>query len=589
LRGYLLPGDFGRRLAAVKAFGLLGGFIFVWLTHYRPSTHGPALFFWGALVLLCLLNAVLLYSMPQDHDRQERRYLLAFFLDVLATSYLTVFQPELYTLTMVSLVLVSSFYNFVLPRSSGILVAVMTSFLLLFTVLIGMQGGQGSIFPISTALGFREGIAVLTLGLSLTITTAWLVRKIRRSFDTMYKLSDELAFDLTSQAVDASILVDELVERNQEIQTVLSVLKNIVSVLEWDELFKNVVAALHHRFQFDKFSLYLYRDEQGELELTVERGAEKASGAAKHIKPGDGVVGWTFLQTKGVVIPDVKNDERYREFSERGKRIRSLVCAPLIFRGEALGVICLDSEKPGAFDEKAGEFLTEIAPLISIAVSNSMSYVAVKEESFTDNLTGLKNHRGFMENFLPLLSDSYTENFALAVMVLDIDNFKKINDTYGHQVGNLILTDLAHILKDFFRASDLVARFGGEEFVVVLNGTPSEIAPRIAEQLRRKVEQHQFPISLQKDAFKQVTVSIGLATTGDTNLEPEIAKGSRSRGEADVYLRNEAEIAERIIENADQALYVAKKEGKNQVRLSFEYPLKESAAGALPGGVGAID
>jgi PleD family two-component response regulator len=175
-------------------------------------------------------------------------------------------------------------------------------------------------------------------------------------------------------------------------------------------------------------------------------------------------------------------------------------------------------------------------------------------------------------------------------MVMDIDSFKKINDTYGHQVGNLILTDLANILRDFFRASDLVARYGGEEFVVVLNGTPAEIAPRIAEQLRRKVEQHQFPISLQKDAFKQVTVSIGLATTADTNIQPDIVKGSRSRGEADVYLRNETEIAERIIENADQALYVAKKEGKNQVRLSFEYPFREAPTGAeLPGGVGAID
>ncbi|MDQ3023090.1 MAG: sensor domain-containing diguanylate cyclase [bacterium] len=588
MRGYLLPGDFGRKLAAVKAPGLLGGFIFVWIKAFDPHTHGPAPYFWAALVLLVGLNTLLLWNLPIDAERQERRYLLAFFLDVLATTYLTIFQPDLYTLTMISLVLASSFYNFVLSRSSGILVAVLTSFLLLFTVLIGLQGGPRSIFPVRDPISFADGIAILTLGLSLTATTAWLVRKIRRSFDTMYLLSDELAFDLTSQAVDASIYADELVEKNNEIQTVLTVLQNIVSVLEWDDLFKNIVAALHHRFTFDKFSLYLYRDEQGELELTVERGAEKASGAAKNIKPGDGVVGWTFMQTKGVAIPDVRVDERYREFSERGKRIRSIVAAPLIFRGEALGVMCLDSEKVGAFDQKAADFLGEIAPLISIAVSNSISYVAVKEESHTDNLTGLKNHRGFMETFLPLLSDAYTDDFPLSVLAMDIDFFKKINDTYGHQVGNLVLIDFANILKDFFRGSDLVGRTGGEEFIVVLNGTPSEIAPRIAEQLRRKVEQHQFPISLQKDAFKQVTISIGLATTADSNLQPDIAKGSRSRGEADVYLRNETDIATQIIENADQALYVAKDQGRNQVRLSYQYPVRESGPD-LPGGLGAID
>jgi diguanylate cyclase (GGDEF)-like protein len=475
---------------------------------------------------------------------------------------------------LISLILISGFYNFVLPRAAGILVGSLTLSMYGFAILLGITAvSENGIIPVSEALQPMEGAAMAIFGVSILLSTTWIVRKIRRTVDTIYKATDDLAFDLTAQAIDASILVDELVEKNQEIQTLLALLQNIVSVLEWDELFKKVVVAFRNRFKFDKFSLYLYREDTAELELVVESGAEKVSGASRRIKPGEGVVGWCFSQNKGVLIHDVRNDQRYKEFSERGKRIRALCCVPLVFRGSALGVMCLDSEKAASFDEKAFAFLEELSPLISIAVSNSMSYVAVKEESHTDNLTGLKNHRGFMENFLPLLSDSYTDEFSLALMIMDIDNFKKINDTYGHQVGNLILTDLAEILKSFFRTSDLVARFGGEEFVVVLNGTPSDIAPRIAEQLRRKVEMHQFPISLQKDAFKQVTVSIGLATTSDTNLDPQIVSGSRSRGEADVYLRNDAEIAEAIIENADQALYVAKREGKNQVRLSFQFPV----------------
>jgi diguanylate cyclase (GGDEF)-like protein len=463
----------------------------------------------------------------------------------------------------------------VLPRSSGILVAVLSGVLFGIAILMGYETGRTSmpLLPMSQPLAPERAAGFAILGACLITGTTWMVRKIRANVDKLYRVTDELTFDLTSQAIDASILVDELVEKNQEIQTLLALLQNIVSVLEWDELFRNVVIGLRNRFKFDKFSLYLYREAEGDLELVVEQGAEKVSAGSKRLKPGDGVVGWAFTQNRSVLIPDVRQDPRYKEFSERGKRIRSLICAPLVFRGETLGVMCLDSEKAGSFDERALNFLTEIAPLISVAVSNSISYVAVKEESHTDNLTGLKNHRGFMDTFLPLLSDSYTDDFALAVMVMDIDNFKKINDTYGHQVGNLILTDLADILKTFFRASDLVARFGGEEFVVVLNGTPAEIAPRIAEQLRRKIESHQFPISLQKDAFKQVTVSIGLATSQDTNLEPIIATGSRSRGEPDVYLKNDAELAEAIIENADQALYVAKREGKNQVRLSFQFPV----------------
>jgi diguanylate cyclase (GGDEF)-like protein len=189
-----------------------------------------------------------------------------------------------------------------------------------------------------------------------------------------------------------------------------------------------------------------------------------------------------------------------------------------------------------------------------------------------------------MEIFLPLLSSGYCDEFSLALIIMDIDDFKKINDTYGHPVGNIVLTELAEILKNFFRGTDIVARFGGEEFVVVLNGTPPDIAPRIAEQLRRKIEAHQFPISLQRDAFKQVTMSLGLATSADTNLAPEIVTGSRGRAEQDVYVANVKELAELLIENADQALYVAKREGKNQVRLSFQYPIKdgESPLGEPP-------
>ena len=197
----------------------------------------------------------------------------------------------------------------------------------------------------------------------------------------------------------------------------------------------------------------------------------------------------------------------------------------------------------------------------------------VKAESHTDNLTGLNNHRGFIEKFLPLLETSMCDEVPLALMMIDIDHFKKINDTYGHLVGNVILTELAKLLTGFFRTSDLVARYGGEEFVIVLNGTPADIAPRIAEQLRRKMEAYQFPISMQRDAFKQVTLSLGLATTSDTNLKAEIVRGSRGRDESDVYLRNVNEIAEQIIDNADKALYAAKREGRNQVMLSYYYPI----------------
>jgi len=572
LKGYLLPAKFGLNLAWIKALALIGAFLFIWLTQFGDSygSYGPPWLYWLVLVVLLSANFAYLRSFSPDREKQAGQYLISLLLDLFGVVYLCLTHPDLYLTMLIGLAMICSFYSFVLPRDISHMVvggSLMVCAVALFYATSGV-----SLDRISST----QAVAELIIGTSVLLTVFFLSRAIRHSMDNMYVVTEELAYDLTSQAIEAYIAQNELTERHQEANTMLQILQNVVSILDWDALFKSVVQAFRHRFKFDKFSIYLYNQDKGVLELAVESGTERAASLLKVMNPGDGVVGWCFTHGRGILVQDARNDPRFMEISERGKRIRSLACVPLNFRAQTLGVLCLDSEKPGSFDEKAFSFLERLTPLISIAVSNSMSYTVVKEESFTDSLTGLRNLRGFKEIFVPLLSEAYCDDFSLALMVMDIDNFKKINDTYGHQVGNIILTELSQILKDFFRGSDVVARFGGEEFVVVLNGTPFDIAPRIAEQLRRKIEAHQFPISLQRDAFKQVTVSLGLSTTADTNLVPEIASGSRGRGEPDRYVKNATEIAELIIDNADQALYVAKREGKNQVRLSFHWHVQDN-------------
>lgn len=552
-------------LAGVKLLALTGGYAFVYLM-YLSSLHGP-LWLFALTYVVFAAATILLYSRFSGlAERQERQYLASLSIDLLAMAYLFFLHPSALLVMLLGLMLATGFYNFVLPRTSGILVFGLSSAWFIASAMIGYYSRLAT-------LSDREVLAYLILGLASLGAVTYLTRKIKRGVDEIYSTSDELALELSAHAVDAAIAVDELTERNREIQTLLRILQNIGSILDWDELFDSIVEAFRNRFSFDKFSIYLYNQETGDLCLRVESGSDKATGAAKCVKPAQGIVGWCYSNAKPVLVDDVRDDARYTQFNERGKRIRSLACLPLVFRGDRLGVLCLDSEKPRNFDAKSFAFLESMAPLIGNAVTNSLSYTTVKTESFTDNLTGLNNHRGFMEKLLPLLEDAYTDEFPLAVMMMDIDDFKKVNDTYGHLVGNLVLTDLSEILKSFFRGSDLVGRYGGEEFVVVLNGTPSDIAPRIAEQLRRKVEAHQFPISLQRDSFKQVTISLGLACTADKNLQVEVVRGSRVRGEADVYLRNVEDVAAQLIDNADQALYAAKHEGKNVVMLSYHYPL----------------
>ncbi|MCC7478183.1 GGDEF domain-containing protein [bacterium] len=579
MKTYTLPSTFGRFLAWIKFGALLGGFLYIWLEELGGQKLADGadaamvvgngsmpMWFWVSFVVLAAVNFLTFWHYYNQPELQERMYQISLVIDLFSVLILFFWHPVTFMLLLIGMAMVASFYSFAMPRGTGFVVWLLATLVYSFAVLYDWKLSPAG------DVTWQHATALLVVGLAIITTVCLLVKSIKHGVDKIYIATSEITYDLTSQAVEASIAHEDLLERSQEVQTLIQVIQNIYSELEWEELFRNIIQAFRNRFRFDKFTLYLFNEESQMLELRVESGAEKAGGPAKAVTPGTGMVGWAYVNGKGVLVQDTRNDPRFKEFTDRSRRIRSLACQPLIFRGQTIGVLCLDSEKVASFDEKAFSFLQSIAPLLSIAVGNSMSYHEMKEETFTDNLTGLKNHRGFVETFLPLLNDCYVDEFSLAVMIMDLDNFKKVNDTYGHQVGNLVLIELAQILSTFFRGSDLVARYGGEEFVVVLNGTPSEIAPRIAEQLRRKIETHQFPISLSKDTFKQLTISIGLAASSDVNLQPEIVSGSRGRGERDKYVRNLEELKQLLIENADQALYVAKRNGKNQVRLSFHYP-----------------
>jgi two-component system cell cycle response regulator len=175
-----------------------------------------------------------------------------------------------------------------------------------------------------------------------------------------------------------------------------------------------------------------------------------------------------------------------------------------------------------------------------IVMENSRLFDRVKNLSIRDSLTDLFNHRHSIE----LVSHEfervgrYQESFS--VLMIDIDHFKQINDEHGHPVGDVVLRDVAHLLKDTLRTVDAVGRYGGEEFLAVLPHTTSEEAVQTAERVRQRVEQHGFKV---QDKTLKVTISIGVAT----------------------YPGGHADSASTLIREADQALYRAKDAGRNRV------------------------
>ncbi len=183
---------------------------------------------------------------------------------------------------------------------------------------------------------------------------------------------------------------------------------------------------------------------------------------------------------------------------------------------------------------------------LAFKTTNDVKDLAVlKQESITDGLTGLRNRRYFDQRISEEVALSRRYKLPLTLMLVDVDHFKKINDTYGHTVGDEVLKKLSQIILSVVRDSDIVARYGGEEIVIITPNTTKEDAGILAERLREKVEQTKVATIATTQEVVQVTISIGVCALSAVITDQEA-----------------------LLEESDQALYLAKKYGRNRVVIS---------------------
>ena len=220
------------------------------------------------------------------------------------------------------------------------------------------------------------------------------------------------------------------------------------------------------------------------------------------------------------------------------KNIRSVIAIPMLYKNELLGLFVMLSEKRDFLDTFQVGLLEVVCNQASTALANAQLHTEIEKLATTDGLTGLYNHRRFQEILLEEFKRLNRHSSPVSLLLTDIDYFKKVNDTYGHPVGDLVLKGVSKIIREEIRDMDVPARYGGEEFAVILPGTDAEGGKNIAERLRKAVMEKTF--SSDGKSLK-VTISIGIATA------PVDAKSR-----------------EELIEKTDQALYHAKHNGRNQ-------------------------
>ncbi len=323
------------------------------------------------------------------------------------------------------------------------------------------------------------------------------------------------------------------------------VVKTANSILEPRKVIELVVEKIRQLIPSEAWSLMMVDEEKQELVFEAAVGAKARDVAAVRLKIGEGVAGWVAQCGKPAIVNDAPHDPRFspRVDTRTQFETRSILCAPLVSRGRTIGVLEIINKQGGPFTRADLQLVLTLVEPCAIAIENAILFQRTEQLTITDDLTRLFNSR-YLNLYLGReIKRCKRHGIPLSVIFLDLDGFKGINDQYGHLAGSGTLTEVGRILAEGVRESDILARYGGDEFVVVLPETPASGALVIAERLRRAIEEHRF-LEPQGIAAR-ISASFGISTYPDHALSPE-----------------------GLIQKADQAMYRVKEREKNGIEVA---------------------
>lgn len=304
--------------------------------------------------------------------------------------------------------------------------------------------------------------------------------------------------------------------KGEGIELFHSIGKALTSSLELSEILNIIMEKIRTLFNPTHWSLLLLDEEDLELrfEIVVGPGSEVLQG--KSIPIGKGIAGWVARYGESVISSNVREDPRFAAEFDKETRIetRSIVAVPLISKGKTLGVIeLINILDEGKFDQESFDLLLTIADYAAIAIENARYVEKIRQLTVTDDVTHLYNARYLEQVLEQNFRRSRRYKTPLSLLFIDLDFFKFVNDTFGHLVGSDVLRETAHILKNSTRMTDVVTRYGGDEFVIILPETTQDEAEIVAMRISEAIRTHTFG---ERHGIKhKLTASIGIATYPD--------------------------------------------------------------------------
>lgn len=330
---------------------------------------------------------------------------------------------------------------------------------------------------------------------------------------------------------------------NIELQRLNNFSHQVSSSSNLDDIFQQTVETILQNSSSSMAALMIF-DEAEELKIYAHQGWEnkwvesyQAHPLTKDSIALAGIIGYR----NPLICSDIKkHKELVKVFTNIP--VEALFGFPLVAEEDVVGVLMVTNPAVRSMPEREYQILDSIANRASIAIHNATSLHDEKRKAYTDGLTGLYNRRYFNERIEDATGHALADKGSLSLILMDIDNFKKYNDTYGHPEGDRLLKIIAGTMESLVREQDIVSRYGGEEFAVILNNTTNATAMQIADRIRQSIAD----IS-PKLVKASVTISVGVATLPD-----------------------HAKDRDTLITFADKSLYQAKESGKNKVCCGFK-------------------
>ncbi|RME41138.1 MAG: diguanylate cyclase, partial [Deltaproteobacteria bacterium] len=348
----------------------------------------------------------------------------------------------------------------------------------------------------------------------------------------------------------------ELRQRLKEISSLLDLNTAMTSSLDLDILFERMLATIIDQFSCDRVVLFTYNHGSEELIVRKVHGLDQDLLRDVTFRMGEGITGKAALTQQITYVPDLQKDEATLGYKGRHQSRGSMVAIPLVVKGRLVGVLNLHKIETQAFGEDELKLMRAIANQAAISIDNAQLFEKARDLSNTDELTGLANRRHFQLILKREAAQAQRFHSHFSLIMADIDHFKTYNDTHGHLKGDIVLKRVADILLQNTRGIDLVGRFGGEEFVILLPKTDKAGALAAAEKLRDQIASENFPGAEHSQPDGRLTLSLGVAEyPGDST---------------DIY---------ELLDLADRALYRAKEKGRNRVEAwQAADPVKERTA-----------